>query len=89
VARLKTREFQNTQSLGLRFRAVLTEGGPPVHFHCEGFNLLGENSGPGCDDASGIVGEGAALAAPKRVMIGERVLAGSLVRTEKELKGDV
>jgi hypothetical protein len=32
-----TRESQNTQLLGVRFRALLTDRGPQVHFHREVF----------------------------------------------------
>jgi hypothetical protein len=44
VAHWRTRESQNTQPLGLRFRAVLTEGGAQILFYCEGFDRLGEES---------------------------------------------
>jgi hypothetical protein len=38
------RESQNTQPPGLRFRAVMTEGGTQMNFYCEGFDRLGEVS---------------------------------------------
>jgi hypothetical protein len=39
-----TREKQNTQPPGLRFRAVMPEGGTQMNFYCEGFDRLGEVS---------------------------------------------
>jgi hypothetical protein len=36
---------------------VLAEDYAQVFFHCQRFDLFGKNSGLGCNDASGIVGE--------------------------------
>ena len=36
---------------------MLAEEDAQVFFHCQRFDLFGENSGLGCNDASGIVGE--------------------------------
>jgi hypothetical protein len=38
------RESQNTQPPGLRFRAVMTEGGTQINFYGERFDRLGEVS---------------------------------------------
>jgi hypothetical protein len=38
------RESQDTQPPGLRFRAVMTEGGTQINFYGEGFDQLGEVS---------------------------------------------
>jgi len=38
------RESLNTQPPGLRFRAVMTEGGTQMNFYCERFDRLGEVS---------------------------------------------
>jgi hypothetical protein len=38
----QTRESRNTQSLVLRFRAVLTEGNAQVLFHRGGFDRFGK-----------------------------------------------
>jgi hypothetical protein len=43
VARSPTRE-RATRPPGLRFRAVMTEGGTQVNVYCEGFDRLGEVS---------------------------------------------
>ena len=36
---------------------MLAEDYAQVFFHCQRFDPFGENSGLGCNDASGIVGE--------------------------------
>jgi hypothetical protein len=38
------RESPNTQSPGLRFRAVMTEDGTQINFYSESFDRLGEVS---------------------------------------------